>query len=394
MDGLRKKIPILLLSALLAALCAPARPALAQDTEPLKVNITQVDTSAFPTVKVYISVTDIAGEPAPVDLDRIQLYENGKLISPTVVSGIGNSAPLTTMLVMDKSGSMAYDQKLESAKAAAIAYVNQMRPTDEAGLISFDTEITYVQPTTTDHEQLKTAINSLVTGADTAMYDAVYEAIDLLQNFAGRKAVIVLTDGMDNRSTHTADELIERIGPAGLSISTIGLGDPAQKTATFAGIDEPALQNLAAQAGGRYGFANDPEALRKLYEQYGRALQSEYMITYTSPAALRDGLNRSLSVRLSENLPSVPGESSFNPGGLVPEVAASPSTNWMLFIGFLILLVLMLLAPMGIQWAAALANRGGKPQTPAKAPGAKIKLAGTRKPAPSDSKKPSRIKLK
>jgi VWFA-related protein len=394
MDGLRKKIPMLLLSALLAALCAPAAPVLAQDTEPLEVTITQVDTSAFPTVKVYISVTDSAGEPAPVDLDRIQLYENGKRITPTEVSGIGDSAPLTTMLVMDISGSMAYGQKLESAKAAAIAYVNQMRPTDEAGLISFDTEITYVQPTTTDRERLKSAINGLATGTDTAMYDAVYEAIDLLQNIAGRKAIIVLTDGMDNRSTHTADELIERIGPAGLSISTIGLGDPAKKTADFAGIDEPALKNLAEQAGGTYGFANDPEALRKLYEQYGRALQSEYVITYTSPAALRDGLNRSLSVRLSENLPSVPGESSFNPGGLVPEVAASPSTNWMLFLGLLILLVLMLVAPMGIQWAAALVNRGGKPQGPAKASGAKIKLSETKKPAASDSKKPSRIKLK
>ncbi|MGB7539756.1 MAG: VWA domain-containing protein [Anaerolineales bacterium] len=394
MDGLRKKIPILLLSALLAALCAPARPALAQDIEPLEVTITQVDTSGFPTVKVYISVTDSAGEPAPVDLDRIQLYENGTLITSTEVSGIGDSAPLTTMLVMDISGSMAYGQKLESAKAAAIAYVNQMRPTDEAGLISFDTKISYVQPTTTDHEALKSAINGLATGTDTAMYDAVYEAIDLLQNFSGRKAVIVLTDGMDNRSTHTADELIERIGPAGLSISTIGLGDPAQKTATYAGIDEPALQNLAAQAGGTYGFANDPEALRTLYEQYGRALQSEYVITYTSPAALRDGLNRTLSVKLSESLPSVPGESSFNPGGLVPEVAASPSTNWMLFLGLLILLVLMLLAPMGIQWAVGLVPRGGKPQTPAKAPGAKIKLSETKKPTPSDSKKPSRIKLK
>jgi VWFA-related protein len=394
MDGLRKKIPMLLLSALLAALAAPAAPALAQDTEPLTVTITQVDTSAFPTVKVYISVTDSAGEPAPVDTGRIQLFENGKPITPTDVSGIGDSAPLTTMLVMDISGSMAYGQKLESAKTAAIAYVNQMRPTDEAGLISFDTKITYVQPTTTDHEALKNAINGLATGDDTAMYDAVYEAIDLLQNIGGRKAIIVLTDGMDNRSTHTAAELIERIGPAGLSISTIGLGDPAKKTATYAGIDEPALQNLAEQAGGTYGYANDPEALRKLYEQYGRALQSEYVITYTSPAALRDGLNRSLSVKLAESLPSVPGESSFNPGGLVPEVAASPTANWQLFFGLLILLVLMLVAPMGFQWAMGLAKSGGKPQAPAKSSGGKIKLAEANKPASSNAKKPSRIKLK
>jgi VWFA-related protein len=386
MEPLLMKIRWWIVPALLALLFAPAVPARAQDTGPLEVHVTQVDTSKFPTVTVYISVTDSTGEPAPVDLERIQLYENGKLITPESVTAVGGSAPLTTMLVMDISGSMAYGQKMESAKAAAIAYVNQMRKGDEAGLVSFNTKITYVQPTTTDRDALKSAIDGLTTESDTAMYDAVYEAIDLLQAIAGRKAVIVLTDGMDNRSKHTAEEVLERIGPEGLTISTIGLGDPAKKTAEYAGIDEPALKNLAQQAGGTYGYANDPESLKKLYEQYGRALQSEYVITYTSPAALRDGLNRTLSVKLSESLSAVPGESSFNPGGLVPEVASSPSYSWTLFVGLLILLVVLLLAPMGIQWAAALVQNRGKPEKPAKAAAPKIKL--------SETKKTSRVKLK
>jgi Ca-activated chloride channel family protein len=386
MAALSKQLRFLILPALLAWLSAPAGPVRAQSTEPLQVHITQVDTSAFPTVKVYISVTDGAGEPAPVNLDRIQLFENGSLIQPEDVSGIGESSPLTTMLVMDISGSMRYEEKMESAKAAAIAYVNQMRAGDEAGLISFDTGITYVQPTTSDHDRLKAAIDGLQTGSDTAMYDAIYEGIDLLQAFTGRKAIIVLTDWMDNRSQHTAEELIQRIGPEGLSISTIGLGDPAKKTADYAGIDEPALQSLARQAGGTYGFADDPESLRRLYEQYGRALQSEYVITYTSPAALRDGLNRSISVTLSESIPSVPGESSFNPGGLVPEVTADPSSSWGLFTGLLILLIILLLAPMGAQWAMAFVQSRGKTQKPAKGAATKIKLGG--------SKKSPKIKLK
>jgi len=386
MDRLRKTITFFILPALLATLCAPTLTVRAQDTEPLHVHITQVDTSGFPTVKVYISVTDSAGEPAPVNLDRIQLFENGKLIQPQDVSGIGESAPLTTMLVMDISGSMAYGQKMEGAKAAAIAYVNQMRTGDEAGLISFNTKITYVQPTTADGEKLKGAIEGLKTEGDTAMYDAVYEGIDLLQAIAGRKAIIVLTDGMDNRSRHIVDELIQRIGPEGLSISSIGLGDPAQKTATYAGIDEPALQDLAQQAGGTYGYANDPESLRKLYEQYGRALQSEYVITYLSPAALRDGLNRSLNVKLSESILSIPGESRFNPGGLVPEVESSPSSTWTLFVGLLILLVVMLLAPMVVQWATALTQSQGKAEKSPKPAAPKIKL--------SESKKTSRVKFK
>jgi Ca-activated chloride channel family protein len=388
MVALQKRMGAILLPALLVWLCAPARPARALQTDPLTVHVTQVDTSAFPTVKVYISVTDSAGEPAPVNLDRIQLYENGKLIQPQDVSGIGESSPLTTMLVMDISGSMVYAGKFDSAKAAADAYVDQMRAGDEAGLIAFDTEIHHVQPITADRTLLKAAIESLATGTDTAMYNAVYAAIDELQAVSGRKAIIVLTDGMDNRSRHTAGELIERIGPEGLTISTIGLGDSAQKTATYAGIDEPALQDLAAKAGGTYGYANDPESLRTLYEQYARALQSEYVITYTSPAALRDGLNRTLSVKLSESIPSVPGESSFNPGGLVPEVAVSPSSSWGLFFGLLILLTVMLVAPMGVQWAAALVQNARQPKKAAKEGAGKIKLSESKKAGSS------RVKLK
>jgi VWFA-related protein len=387
-----KRLRMIVLPAALALALAPAAPARAQTDEPRTVHITQVDASAFPTVTVYISVTDPSGEPAPVNLDRIRLYENGKPMKLDSIQGIGESEPLTTMLVMDISGSMKYGRKLDSAKAAAIAYVNQMRAGDEAGIITFDTEVSYLLPTTGDHERLKAAIDGLQTGSDTAMYDAVYEAIDLLQNLSGRKAVIVLTDGMDNRSQHTAQEVIGRIGPAGLSISTIGLGNPADKTATLSGIDEPALRNLAEQAGGTYAFANDPDSLKAVYERYARALQSEYVITYTSPAALRDGLNRTLSVSLAEDIPALAGESSYNPGGLVPETAASPYAAWSLFLGLLIVLVAMLLVPWGVQLSVALIqNRNTRPAAPAKpgksAAAPNIRLAEGKKKTP-------RIKLK
>jgi Ca-activated chloride channel family protein len=386
-----KHLRIFLVPAALALALAPAAPARAQTAEPLTVHITQVDTSAFPTVTVYISVTDSSGEPAPVNLDRIRLYENGKAMKLDSIQGIGGSEPLTTMLVMDVSGSMKYGQKLDSAKAAAIAYVNQMRAGDEAGIVTFDTNVSYRLPTTGDRERLKAAINGLQTGSDTAMYDAVYEAIDLLRNLSGRKAVIVLTDGMDNRSQHAAQEVIDRIGPAGLSISTIGLGNPAEKTATLSGIDEPALRSLAEQAGGTYAFANDPDSLKAVYERYARALQSEYVLTYTSPAKLRDGLNRTLSVGLAEDLPATAGESSFNPGGLVPETAAAPSATWPLFFGLLVVLAAMLLVPWGIQRATALIQNRNTPPAAAAKPG---KTGAAPKIKLSEKKKTARIKLK
>lgn len=385
MDRFRTQIRFFLPFLVLAALGLRAAPVHAQASGQLQVHITQVDTSAFPKVKVYISVTESSGEPAPVKLDTIQLYENSKRITPSDVTGIGNSVPLTTLLVVDISASMNYDNKLTSAKSAASAYVDQMRTGDEAGLLSFNTRITYVQPVTADHDKLKLAIQGLIAGSDTAMYDALIQGTDLLKDVSGRKAIIVLTDGMDNRSKQTADGIVAAIGPPGLSISTIGLGDSTQKTSSLAGIDEPSLKSLAERAGGSYGYVNDATALRNLYEQYGRALQSEYVITYVSPASLRDGLNRALSVKLSDSTLAVPAKGAYNPGGLVPEAAVSPSSSWPLFFGLLAALIVLLFAPAGAQIILTLVPAKSMGESQYKSTAPRIRL---------QEPKASRIKLK
>jgi VWFA-related protein len=307
-----------------------------------QIKITQVDESQFPVIKVYVSVTDAAGEPVGVAPDRILLSENGAAMTPDAISGEGEIGPLTTLLVMDVSGSMNEAGKLEAAKAAARAYVDQMRPGDQAGLVTFNTEINYVQPVTTDREALAKAIDSLKAENDTAMYDALAQGAQTLSGIEGRKAIIVLTDGLDNRSAQTADQVIEQIGPSGLSISTIGLGDVSLLGVSNAGLDEAALKWLADRAGGTYGYADDPDSLLSLYERYGRALQSEYVLTFTSPSTLRDGVNRTLTVSLGEAGASAAAD--YNPGGVVPEVPER--APWTILALALAGLLALLFAPM------------------------------------------------
>jgi len=313
---------------------------------PLVARITQVDSSQFPQVTVYISVTDASGDPAPVSLSSIQLKENGEVMTPDDIDEAGEIGPLTTMLVVDVSGSMNSGDKLRAAKDAAIAYVNQARSDDQIGLLAFNTEITYVQPLTSDRQAMIEAIESLQAQDDTAMYDALGLGIEHLSSVSGRKAVIVLTDGLDNRSKLSSQEVVRMIGPGGLSISTIGLGDPTQSTGAITSLNEPALKALAEEAGGAYGYANDAESLTALYKQLGRAMQSEYVITYTSPSRLRDGVNRSLSVALVESdgeQESMSTVGTYNPGGLVPEVAQKAS--WGVFLVLLAGLGVLLLVP-------------------------------------------------
>lgn len=347
-----------------------------------QVRVTQVDNSNFPNVTVYVSVTNSAGEPVAVDPGTIQISENGQLMQPVDIrgggaGGEGQAGPLTTMLVIDISGSMEKNDKFTAAKEAAKTYVSQMRAGDQAGLITFDSQVHHVQPVTTDVALLTEKIDLLRTGSDTAMYNALIEAEQELESVSGRKAIIVLTDGLDNQSQKTVDDVITAIGPSGLTISTIGFGDAS--TASQAGLDESALRGLAEKSGGLYSYAADSASLSALYQQYGRTLQSEYAITYVSPSALRDGVNRNLSVSISNA--GVTTETLYNPGGVLPEVSGG---SWILFVSILAGLLLLLIIPLVISGIGGGSGGGSKNK-------GRIKLANS---APAASAKKTGIKIK
>lgn len=340
-----RKLNYIITTLLLIAISGWPFAAVSAQGETPQLRITQVDNSKFPNVTVYVSATNAAGEPVGVDPSTIQIYENGQLMKITDVQGGGEavgqqSIPVTTMLVIDISGSMDKNNKLAAAKEAAKSYVAQMRPGDQAGLITFDTKVYTVQPITSDTAALNNAIDGLKTGSDTAMYNALIQAEKALDGVSGRKAIIVLTDGLDNKSQSTAKDVINGISQSGLTISAVGFGDAS--TRGQSGLDEAALKSLAEKSGGVYGYANNADVLKALYQQQSRALQSEYRVTYVSPSALRDGVNRNLTVSLSGT--QVSAEGRYNPGGVLPEVSSrSWSTFGVILVGLLVLLIVPLL---------------------------------------------------
>ena len=329
----------------------PFAAASAQGETP-QIRITQVDNSKFPNVTVYVSATNAAGEPVGVDPSTIQIQENGQLMQLTDVQGGGEavgqqSLPVTTMLVMDISGSMDKNNKLAAAKEAAKSYVSQMRSGDQAGLITYDTQVYTVQSITADKAALTNAIDGLKTGSDTAMYNALVQAEKALDGVSGRKAIIVLTDGLDNKSQSKAEDVINGIGQSGLTISAVGFGDAS--TLGQSGLNEAALKSLAEKSGGVYGYADNAEVLKALYQQQSRALQSEYRVTYVSPSTLRDGVNRNLTVSLSGT--PVSAEGKYNPGGVLPEVS---TRSWSMFAIILVGLLVLLFVPILLSFGRGL----------------------------------------
>jgi len=281
---------------------------------------------------------------------------------------------------MDVSGSMNSNGKLDGAKTAAKAYVDQMRPGDQAGLMTYNTHSKYVQPPATDHAVLVKAIDGISATGNTAMYDSLIAAEAALKDVSGRKAILAVTDGLDNSSSNKADDVIKAIGQGGLSISTIGLGDPNSKLLN--GLDEVGLKSLAEKAGGAYSYAGDPQSLTALFQLYGRTLQNEYAISYTSPSTLRDGVNRNLTVALAGSPVAVQGK--YNPGGVLPEV---PTQSWMLFGGILLGLLILLFVPMLINLSSGVVGVGGKKKS-------RIKLTGGNASTSGHSHVPARGRVK
>jgi VWFA-related protein len=330
----------------------------------LNIRITQIDNSKFPQVTVYVSVVNAKGEPVAVNPGDLVIREGGKIVPASNLQAAAQVGPLTTLLVMDVSGSMEKLDKINSAKAVAKEYVSQMREGDTAGVVLFNTKVRTLQVIKGDRAELARAIDTISPGGDTAMYDALISAVNQLNGVTGRKAILVYTDGLDNRSKSTVDNVISSIGSSGLTISAVGFGDASQGAGSQEALDETALKKMAGDTGGLYGYAENRDQLSALYASFGASMRSEYVLTYKSPYGLRNGINRSLSVTLDSSRSGsafAPGASAtYNPGGLIPEVPVADS--WPMFFGLLIFIGLLAAGPQLLPLLPRVRERIQKPR--------------------------------
>jgi VWFA-related protein len=242
--------------------------------EPLQVQITQFDLSAFPTVRAYVSILDRNNKPVP-GLDRriATLRENGlpaDIKDMRMVGTEGQSEPLSAALVVDKSGSMA-GEKIARAKESVLRFISLMKKGDRASLFAFSDTVTELSPLTGSGESLKNAVSGIRAGGHTALYDAVSQAVDSLKGVPGRKAVIVLTDGIANRGALDIDQAIASSVKSYVSVYTIGLGKDVRTER---------LERIARESGGTYFFTPSPEGLGIIYETISHRINNEYVVTF------------------------------------------------------------------------------------------------------------------
>jgi Ca-activated chloride channel family protein len=193
----------------------------------------------------------------------------------------------TVLIALDVSNSMAATDvepdRLEAAKAAALAFVERLPARFNVGLVAFDGAASVVVAPTTDHQAIDNGINSLQTGPATAIGEAVFSSLEAIATFdtqAGTNPppsrIVLLSDGA-NTAGRSPEQAAEAALAAHVAVSTIAYGTPegtveVNGTLIPVPVDGPALERLARTTNGAYYEAASGKELQKVYQDIGTSV--------------------------------------------------------------------------------------------------------------------------
>lgn len=197
--------------------------------------------------------------------------------------------PVSLGLVVDNSRSI--EPRKQRLDAAALSFVQKSNPEDESFIIHFDFDARLSQDFTSSEPALEKALAGMKPFGQTALYDALIMAIDQMDHAQyQKKAILLITDGLDNVSKHTLAETIERLKHSQVSVYPVGL--------LSAGEGEKAEQDLlkiADASGGKAYFPDNVEQAKTMMERIARDLREQYTIGYV-PTSARSGAWHSVRV--------------------------------------------------------------------------------------------------
>lgn len=245
---------------------------------PLNVNVQQVDASDYPNVKLYLQLEDSYSGEVPENLDSNFFYvrkedANESYVRQKVakVTQLNELEALNIDMVADVSGSMA-GRPLDEAKNLMSQFIStvQFDVGDKVELISFSTGVYLQEEFTDDASSLYDCINGLYTSDMTSLYDALYTSVTRTATQNGAKCVIAFTDGEDNYSNCTADDVINTAKRYSIPIFIIGVGD----------INSYEISGIANATGGEYYSIDDIGSIMDIYDEIYKQEKELYLIEY------------------------------------------------------------------------------------------------------------------
>lgn len=228
-------------------------------------------------VLLDVSVKDAAGGfVSGLTKDNFQVFEDGK---PQQVSQFANSdIPVTAGLVVDESGSMR--PKRAHVLTAALAFIHGSNPMDEMFVVNFNEKARRGLPDemlfSDNIDRLRAALWQGIPEGRTALYDAMELAIH--QSDFGRqakKALVLISDGGDNHSQHTKQDVMHDVLSSLVTIYTVGIYDEDDPEK-----NEGVLKNLAHISGGVFYHPSGLDEIVPICRQIAQDIRTRYTIGY------------------------------------------------------------------------------------------------------------------
>jgi VWFA-related protein len=204
-----------------------------------------------------------------------------------------NELPLTLALVIDTSPSI--QPVFNAEKRTAILFLRSiLRPMDLATVIGFDRSVTLMEDFTQNSARLAAAIRDLEIGGGTSLFDAVYLAAkDRLSAEAGRKAIILISDGDDTTSKLKQTDALTAAHQSDAVIYSIYI-TPPRGSRQRRGLGT--LRKLSEETGGGFYSLNSETDFNSIFDQIGRELRSQYSLGYKSTNTAHDGKYRRIRI--------------------------------------------------------------------------------------------------
>jgi Ca-activated chloride channel family protein len=250
-------------------------------------------------VVVNVTVTDpydriVTG----LDEENFQVFD--EKVEQKIAAFSTEDAPISVGLIFDSSGSMG--DKIQKSKEAALQFFKTSNPQDEFMLISFADRPDLITGFTAKFENLQDRLLFVKSGGKTALLDAIYLGLsEMKKATTNRRALLVISDGGDNHSRYTENDIKRAVKESDVQIYAVGIFEPvASRGRTTEEAGGPALlAELSEVSGGRLFSVEDANELPDIAEKISIELRNQYVLGYKPSNLIRDGHWRRIKVKLN-----------------------------------------------------------------------------------------------
>ncbi len=252
-----------------------------------------------PLILIPVHVTTVLGTSV-TDLrkENFRIFEDG--VEQPVTNFAKEDAPISIGVVFDSSGSM--HDKIRKSSEAAQAFFKIANPEDEFFLVEFNDRPKLLVPFTRDSDEISNRIARIRAVGRTSLLDAIHLSLAQMKHAHNlRKAIIIFSDGGDNRSRFTEREVKQAMLESDVQVYAMGVFDlDGGRKLTREELDGPRLlTDLAEETGGKNFPVDHLDDLPKVCDRIGNELRNQYLLGYMPANAARDGRYRQVKVVLA-----------------------------------------------------------------------------------------------